>query len=141
MAGTGWYLALLLVWCLGLARRRHGPTPGWSRLGHLAHHTVMMLAMVWMAVAMALTGGHHHGGHHDSAVGPGSAVGSGAGPTTAALLGVACTAALVAGATLLTVEVVERRREHPRLTGLLRRAASPVMSYAMAVMCWTMITP
>jgi|GEM_PF-3579811 len=133
-AGTSWYLALLAVWCAGVPRRRQAARhTGWSTVGHLVHHTVMMLAMVWMAAAMA-AGDHHHGGGHIS--GPEMSMLS----TPMALLGVACTVTLVAGATLLTVEVVERRREQPRLTGILRRAASPVMSYAMAVMCWAMTT-
>jgi hypothetical protein len=91
----------------------------------------MMLAMVWMTVAMQPTAGAptDHQTHHASL------------PISAALSGVMVTAALVVGGVLFTVELVEclrRRRSWGSHTG--DAASGAVMSLGMAAMCWLMVT-
>lgn len=104
----------------------HGP---WLQINHL----IMMLAMVWMVVAMwPDDGAHHTAGHHDHAAGMSTAMN---------LTGAATIAALImAGAVLLALQLQRRHaprsaRENPRYLHL----AEAAMCLGMAAMAWTMI--
>lgn len=125
--GTTWFLSLLF---LQLAQRIQRVAVGGHRAWHQAAHAIMMLAMVWMIVAMPAgsdTADHAH--HHDAL------------PLWASLSGVAITASLLVFGIVFLVDVIGSIRNRATWLGHTGEAAAgAVMSLGMAAMCWPMIT-
>lgn len=126
-AGAVWFVAIAL---LQVRRRITRATVGGHSAWHQAAHAVMMLAMVWMILAMpsgtdATTHVHHHGGLEP----------------WAALTGVAITAALAVSGVIFLVEFIRCVRGRTTWLGHTGDVASGAfMSFGMAAMCWPMIT-
>lgn len=124
--GAVWFLLLAILQTRSALPRAAGAGHGaWHQLAH----AIMMLAMVWMVVAMPgdASGGdhaHHHGGL----------------PLWASLSGVAVTALLLVSGVLLLVETALCLRGKTTWLGHTGDVASgTVMSLGMAAMCWPMI--
>ena len=134
---SAWFVALAVLRAGGLLTI--GATGGHG-VWHLVGHAVMMLAMVWMVVAMlpvapsssptASVGAPVSGLHRHGVL-----------PTSLVLPGIAATAALVAVAALVMVELTEHLRTVPGRRARLAGDLVPdiVMSLGMAGMCWTML--
>ncbi|KUF06078.1 DUF5134 domain-containing protein [Leucobacter sp. G161] len=126
-AGAVWFVAIAI---LQVRRRITRAAVGGHSAWHQAAHAVMMLAMVWMILAMpsgtdATTHAHHHGGLEP----------------WAAASGVAITAALVTSGVIFLVELISCLRGRTNWLGHTGDVASGVlMSFGMAAMCWPMIT-
>ncbi|MGO2141196.1 MAG: DUF5134 domain-containing protein [Leucobacter sp.] len=126
-AGTVWFGAIAI---LQVRRRITRATAGRHSAWHQVAHAVMMLAMVWMILAMpsgldATTHAHHHGGLEP----------------WAALTGVAITAALAISGVIFLVELIRCLRGRTTWLGHTGDVASGMlMSFGMAAMCWPMIT-
>ncbi|MFV0535105.1 MAG: DUF5134 domain-containing protein [Cumulibacter sp.] len=126
-AGAVWFGAIAL---LQTRRRITRAAVGGHSAWHQVAHAVMMLAMVWMLLAMpsgadAATHAHHHGGLEP----------------WAALTGVAITAALATSGVIFLVEFIRCVRGRTTWLGHTGDVASgALMSFGMAAMCWPMIT-
>lgn len=126
-AGTAWFAALTVLQArFRLARAALGDHGAW----HQVAHAVMMLAMVWMLLAMpsgseAGAHTHHHGGLD----------------LWPALTGVVITASLLTSGVAFLVELIRCRRGRRTWRGHAGDVASgAVMSLGMAAMCWPMIS-
>lgn len=126
-AGVVWFGAIAI---LQVRRRISRATVGGHSAWHQVAHAVMMLAMVWMILAMpsgtdATTHAHHHGGLEP----------------WAATSGAAITAALVTSGVIFLVELISCLRGRTNWLGHTGDVASgTLMSFGMAAMCWPMIT-
>lgn len=125
--GTTWFLGVLLM---QLAQRPPRVAVGVHSAWHQAAHATMMLAMLWMIVAMpAGSDPATHAHSHESL------------PLWAALSGVAITASLlVSGVTFLVDAIGSIHSRASWLGPSGEAAAGAVMSLGMAAMCWPMIT-
>ncbi|MGO2050692.1 MAG: DUF5134 domain-containing protein [Microbacterium sp.] len=126
IAGTMWFV---LVTVLQAQRRITRASLGGHSAWHQVTHAIMMLAMVWMILAMpSVTGAaahtHDHGGLD----------------LWAALTGVAITAALATAGVIFLVELIRCVRGRTTWLGHTGDVASGMlMSLGMAAMCWPMI--
>jgi len=126
-AGVVWFGAIAI---LQARRRITRSAAGGHSAWHQVAHAAMMLAMVWMILAMpsgtdATTHAHHHGGLEP----------------WAALTGVAITAALAISGVIFLVELIRCLRGRTTWLGHTGDVASgTLMSFGMAAMCWPMIT-
>lgn len=126
-AGVVWFGAIAI---LQARRRITRSAAGGHSAWHQVAHAAMMLAMVWMILAMpsgtdATTHAHHHGGLEP----------------WAALTGVAITAALAISGVIFLVELIRCLCGRTTWLGHTGDVASgTLMSFGMAAMCWPMIT-
>lgn len=126
-AGTVWFVTIAVA--QGRRRISRAAVGGHSAW-HQVAHAVMMLAMVWMVLAMpsgtdSTTHAHHHSGLEP----------------WAALTGVAITSALVTSGVIFLVELLRCVRGRTGWLGHTGDVASgTLMSFGMAAMCWPMIT-
>lgn len=127
IAGTMWFV---LVTVLQAQRRITRSSLGGHSAWHQVAHAIMMLAMVWMILAMpsgtdSAAHTHHHGGLG----------------LWEALTGVAITSALATTGVVFLVELIRCLRGRTTWLGHTGDVASgTLMSFGMAAMCWPMIT-
>lgn len=125
--GTAWFVAM---GALQAQRRVPRAALGGHSAWHQVAHAAMMLAMVWMFLAMPSGSDAGMNAHHHGRLDPG-----------AALTGVAVTASLVISGVIFLVETVRCLRGPTTWRGHTGDVVSgTLMSLGMAAMCWAMIT-